>query len=263
MRSGIIGGTGIYELPGVKTNEDVVKTQYGQVKVYLGQGVNEDLVFITRHGADHSVPPHKVNFRANITAFKKLGVERVLAIYCVGSLNTMLPPGGMVLLDQLVDFSMNRDNTFFQGGKYGFASTDMVEPFCPTLRDIVYQRAQYHEFNLLPNGTYISFSGPRFETAAEIRFFSGLGGDVIGMTGGPEAALAREAGLHFAAAAYSVNYGAGLKHSVMKIEKSGLSVKLEKLVSILIEALRQPFIPQCICDSAVHYCAKPTTNLFD
>ena len=143
---GIIGGTGVYDLPGIETKETIIDTQYGQAKVYIGQGENSDLVFLTRHGVDHSIPPHKINFRANITALKKLQVSRVLATYCVGSLNTMLPPVGMVLLDQFIDTSMHRVNTFFQGGEYGLGHTDMVEPYCTPLLDTVYQLAQARNF---------------------------------------------------------------------------------------------------------------------
>jgi len=262
MVKAIIGGTGVYAVPGVKTIEKTITTQYGQATVYMGQADHEDLVFLTRHGADHSIPPHKVNYRANIAALKKLGVTHVLAVYCVGSLKTMLPPVGMALLDQFIDFSMHREATFFVGGDYGLGHTDMVEPYCPTLRNIVHQVSQREGFELLPNATYVSFNGPRFETAAEIRMFAQLGGDVIGMTGASETSLAREAGLHFAAVAYSVNYGAGLVDSSMKIEKQGLQERLDKMLSILIEALREPFTPQCICDSAVYMSEKPKIDIF-
>lgn len=263
MTIGIIGGTGVYEIHGIETKEEIIETRYGEAMVYIGQGDNNDIVFLTRHGVDHSIPPHKVNYRANITAMKKLGVSRVLGIYCVGSLNTMIPPGGMVLLDQFIDMTMHREATFFQGGEYGLGHTDMVQPFCPTLRNIIYSVAREHQFELYPTGTYVSFNGPRFETSAEIRLFKNWGGDVIGMTGGSEAALAREAGLHFAAVAYSINYGAGLRDTSMKIERADLDVRLPMLMRILIEALRSPFEQECICDSAVHYSEEPKINLFE
>lgn len=262
MKKAIVGGTGIYSIPGVKTVEKTITTQYGSATVYEGMGDHEDLFFLTRHGADHSIPPHKVNYKANIAALKKLGVTHVLGVYCVGSLKTMLPPVGMALLDQFIDFSMHREATFFTGGEHGLGHTDMVQPFCPTLRQIVSQISQREEFEILPNSTYVSFNGPRFETAAEIRMFAQLGGDVIGMTGASETTLAREAGLHFAAVAYSVNYGAGLMDSTMKIEKNGLHERLNKLLSILIQALREPFTPQCICDSAVYFSEQPKIDIF-
>lgn len=263
MKIGIIGGTGVYEIPGVETDEKVVDTRYGQAKAYVGKGDNKDVVFLTRHGVDHSIPPHKVNYRANITALKKLGVERVMGIYCVGSLTTMVPPGGMVLLDQFIDFSMHREATFFQGGEFGLGHTDMVQPYCPTLRNTVHKLARDKKFELYPTGTYLSFNGPRFETKAEIKLFAGWGADVIGMTGGSETALAREAGLHFAAVAYSINYGAGLKDASMKIEKADLDVRLPQLMQLVLEALRKPFEPECICDHAVHYSEEPKVDLFE
>ena len=262
MKVGIIGGTGVYAIPGLETTEEIIETQYGQAKVYLGQGENSDLVFLTRHGVDHSIPPHKVNYRANITALKKLEVARVMATYAVGSLTTMIPPGGMVLLDQFIDMALPRENTFFQGGEFGLGHTDMVEPYCTTLRNTVYGLAQAKSFHLLPTGTYVCTSGPRFETSAEVRLFGSWGCDVVGMTGATETALAREAGLHFAAVAFSVNYGAGLKHSVMKIEEEGLDDKLAQLIQIFIEALRSPFEQQCNCDDAIYYSEKPKIDLF-
>ena len=262
MTKAIVGGTGIYEIPGVKTIEKTIYTQYGEATIYVGQGDHEDLVFLTRHGTDHSIPPHKVNYRANIAALKKLNVSHVLAVYCVGSLKTMLPPGGMALLDQFIDYSMHRESTFFMGGDHGLGHTDMVQPYCPTLRNIVQKVSQRESFDILPNATYLSFNGPRFETAAEIRMFAQLGGDVIGMTGASETTLAREAGLHFAAVAYSVNYGAGLVDSSMKIEKQGLQERLDKMLSILIDSLREPFTTQCICDSAVYMSEEPKIDIF-
>ena len=263
MKYGIIGGTGVYEVPGMATEEEIITTRYGQAKVYLGQGVHDDLVFLTRHGVDHTIPPHKVNYRANITALKKLGVERVLATNAVGSLTTLVPPGGMVLLDQYIDASTHREGTFFTGGEAGLGHTDVTEPYCNTLRDAVYRLAQAEDFPLLPNGTYVCTNGPRFETSAEVRMFARLGGDVVGMTGATEAALAREAGLHFAAVGISINYGAGLRNSLITIEEDGLAEKQARLMSIFIRALRSPFEPQCNCDSAVHYSAQPKIDLFE
>jgi len=260
---GIIGGTGVYEVPGVATQEEVVETRYGKAKVYIGKGENGDIVFLTRHGVGHSIPPHKVNYRANITAMKKLGISRALGIYCVGSLTTMIPPGGMVLLDQFIDMSVHREATFFQGGEFGLGHTDMVQPYCITLRDIVYNIARKRNFDLAPTGTYVSTNGPRFETSAEIRMYAGWGGDVVGMTGGSEVTLAREAGIHFAGVAYSVNYGAGLIDTSMKIENADLDVRLPQLIDILIESLRSPFNQKCICDTAVHFTEKPKLDLFE
>jgi 5'-methylthioadenosine phosphorylase len=259
----MIGGSGVYEIPGIETNEEIVDTQYGQAKVYLGLGKNEDLIFIPRHGIDHSIPPHKVNYRANITAFKKLGVERVFGTYAVGSLKTSIPPGGFVLLDQFIDLNFQRTATFFQGEDFGLGHTDMTEPYCTTLRDALYEQAVDQGFPLLPNGTYVCFNGPRFETAAEIRMFAQWGGDVIGMTGGTEASLAREAGLHFAGVAFSINYAAGLKHSLITIEKPGFEQNILKLTSLIIAVFRGSFEPVCPCANAVHMSEPPKINLFE
>lgn len=262
MKFGIIGGTGVYELGGIDTRKKEVETQYGPSIVYLGQGENKDIVFLTRHGIDHSIPPHKINYRANIAALKKLGVERVMATYGVGSLNKMIKPGDMVVLDQFIDFSQHRTNSFFQGKEYGLGHTDLTHPYCTTLREIVIDISQKKGFDVLPNGTYFCFNGPRFETAAEIRMFAQLGGDVVGMTGATETALAREAGLHFCAVAYSINYGAGLMSDKIKFERKGLSTKTDELIGIFISVLQSPFDQKCICDQAVKFSQDSSINPF-
>lgn len=263
MRYGIMGGSGIYAVPGIETKEEFIDTQYGRAKVYLGTGEYDDLVFIPRHGVDHSIPPHKVNYRANITAFKKLGVERAFGTYAVGSLKTSIPPGGFVLLDQFIDMNQQRMASFFQGQEYGLGHTDMTEPYCNTLRDALYELAVAEGFHILPNGTYVCFNGPRFETSAEIRMFAQWGGDVIGMTGGTETALAREAGLHYAAVAFSINYAAGLKHRMIKVEKPGFEENILRLTSLFIEVFRGKFDQHCPCDDAVHMSEPPKINLFE
>jgi len=263
MKYGIIGGSGIYAVPGIETSEELVETQYGPAKVYLGVGDNDDLVFIPRHGIDHSIPPHKVNYRANITAFKKLGVEKVFGTYAVGSLKTSIPPGGFVILDQFIDLNFQRTATFFQGGDFGLGHTDMTNPYCSTLRNALYDLAVAQGFHILPNGTYVCFNGPRFETSAEIRMFAQWGGDVIGMTGGTETALAREAGLHYAGVAFSINYAAGLKHQMITIEKPGFEENVLRLTSLIIAVFRGEFEQSCPCDSAVHMSEAPKINLFE
>ena len=259
---GIIGGSGIYQIPGVETTEQIISTQYGEAKVYIGTGEYSDIVFLARHGVDHSIPPHKVNYRANITALKKLGVEKAFGTFAVGSLTTLVPPGHMVILDQFIDTNFNRTNTFFQGGDYGLGHTDMTEPYCRTLSAHLYPPAMAQGLPILPDGTYVCFNGPRFETAAEIRMYAHWGGDVIGMTGGTETALAREAGLHYGAVAFSINYGAGLRHTEITFEKPGLDENIGKLLMLIIKSLRAPLEMDCVCAQAVRYSEDPKIDLF-
>ena len=250
MRVAIIGGTGVYAIEGRQFKSHIVDTPFGQAQVYLGQGESEDLVFLTRHGLDHSVPPHRINYRANLKALEQLGVERILATFAVGSLQPTIPPRSLVALDQFIDFTHGRETTFFDGGSSGLAHVDVTEPYCPGLRERVLALAAERGLEIRPKGTYVCVNGPRFETAAEIRMYAQLGGDVAGMTGVPEVSLARELGIHYAAVALSINWAAGLKGPV-EIVRSGLDEIRAALLSLFVEALRSPSLGPCNCESAV------------
>lgn len=250
MRVAIIGGTGVYAIEGRQFKSHIVDTPFGQAQVYLGQGESEDLVFLTRHGPDHSVPPHRINYRANLKALEQLGVERILATFAVGSLQPTIPPRSLVALDQFIDFTHGRETTFFDGGSSGLAHVDVTEPYCPGLRERVLALAAERGLEIRPKGTYVCVNGPRFETAAEIRMYAQLGGDVAGMTGVPEVSLARELGIHYAAVALSINWAAGLKGPV-EIVRSGLDEIRAALLSLFVEALRSPSLGPCNCESAV------------
>jgi len=250
MRVAIIGGTGFYAIDDRELEPQIVDTPFGQAQVYLGQGESEDLVFLTRHGPDHRIPPHRINYRANLKALGQLGVKRVLATFAVGSLQPAIPPRSLVALDQFIDFTQGREATFFDGGRSGLAHTEMTEPYCPGLRERVLALAAERGLEIRPKGTYVCFNGPRFETAAEIRMFAQLGGDVIGMTGVPEVSLARELGIHYAAVALSINWAAGLKGPV-EIVRSGLDKIRAALLSLFVDALRAPALAPCNCESAV------------
>jgi 5'-methylthioadenosine phosphorylase len=256
MRGAIIGGTGVYKITGTPLEPKTVETPWGQAEVFLGQGEAEDLVFLPRHGPGHQIPPHRINFRANIKALEQLGVQRVLATYAVGSLHLNIPPCSLVALDQFIDFSFRGEGTFFDGGRSGVAHTDMTEPYCPGLRERVLAVAAGRGLEMLPSGTYVCCNGPRFETAAEVRMLAQLGGDVVSMTGVPEVSLARELGLHYAAVALCINWGAGLKGPVQVVE-SGLDELRAGLLAVFVEVLRTPRLGACACESAVHVFHPP------
>lgn len=250
MRAAIIGGTGFSSLPGGVFHEQIINTPFGKAKVYQGAGENEDLFYLSRHGIRHSVPPHKINYRANIQSLKQLGVSRVLATFAVGSLRTSIPPLALVAIDQFMDFTQGREGTFFEGGKVGFAHTEMTSPLCSALRDELLRAAAARKITILPNGVYVCTNGPRLETAAEVRMYAQLGGDVVGMTGVPEIPLARELGLHYAAVAYSINYGAGLVGSRMTFVNLGLDELKVNLLELFSTVLRAPALPPCDCETA-------------
>lgn len=214
MRYAIIGGTGVYD-PALleERSERRVETPYGPIQVETGLYRGIEVAFLPRHGKGHSVPPHKINYRANIWGLKSLGVERVLATAAVGSLNPEMTPGHFVVVDQFLDFTKGRQHTFFDGEPNGVVHTDVTEPYCPELRAALVECGRRLGLSIHPRGVYVCTEGPRFETAAEIRAYRILGGDVVGMTNVPESVLAREAGLCYAAMAMVTNMAAGISAS--------------------------------------------------
>lgn len=214
MNFAIIGGTGVYD-PGLleQTAKKVVGTPYGQVEVQTGVYRDREIVFLARHGSDHSVAPHKINYRANIWALKALGVKQIIATNAVGSVNRTMRPGELVIIDQFLDFTRGREGTFFDGERSDVVHVDVTEPYCPTLRKTLITEAEKLELNAHPRGCYACFEGPRYETAAEVRMTSILGGDVVGMTNVPEVVLAREAGICYGTICMVTNMGAGISES--------------------------------------------------
>jgi 5'-methylthioadenosine phosphorylase len=207
----VIGGTGLYDPELLEAPRQAsVATPYGVVDLYVGSHAGRRIAFLPRHGAGHSLPPHRVNYRGNIWALRQLGVGAVLATSACGSLAPELAPGSLALLDQFLDFTHGRRSTFFDGGDTGVRHTDMTAPYCPELRQALGAAAAAAGIPLCPAATYVCTEGPRFETPAEIRAFRQLGGDLVGMTGVPEVVLAREAGLCYAGIAIATNYAAGL-----------------------------------------------------
>jgi len=208
---GIIGGSGLYD-PNMMTDiiEDRIATPFGEVRPFRGRYRGQELVFLPRHGTGHTVPPHLVNYRANIWALRSLGVERAIATAAVGSLKRRLKPGDAVIVDQFLDFTKSRPMTFFAGGPLGVVHVDYTEPYCPEVRRALLSAARAAGLRAHNSGCYACMEGPRFETPAEIRMLSRLGADVVGMTSVPEVVLAREAGICYGTVAMVTNYAAGL-----------------------------------------------------
>lgn len=210
-RLALIGGTGVYDPDMLQDiREETVATPYGMVDITLGSFQGVEVIFMQRHGRGHTLPPHKINYRANIWALKQLGVTKILATSAVGSLNTSMEPGHLVLLDQFIDFTKNRPFTFFDGESGQVVHTDFTEPYCANMRDTIAEAAEELKLPIHPKGCYVCVEGPRYETPAEIVAYSRLGGDVVGMTNVPEVVLAREAGLCYAVIAMVTNFAAGI-----------------------------------------------------
>lgn len=220
LKYAIIGGTGVYDPQLLEDlQEKTVETPYGEITVQTGRYQGHEIAFMPRHGKGHSVPPHKINYRANIWGLKALGVQRILATAAVGSLNPDMEPGHFVFVDQFLDFTKGRVGTFFDGDPYGVVHIDMTEPYCPRIRDVLVRVAQKLDLTAHSQGVYVCVEGPRFETPAEIRAYRMLGADVAGMTNVPEVVLAREAGMCYAAMAMVTNMAAGISKTPLTHEE--------------------------------------------
>lgn len=217
----IIAGTGFYSLAKLDQAEtSVIETTYGQAQITKGLWHEQPVVFLTRHGAGHSVPPHLVNYRANIQALKDAGCEDIFAINVVGGVDPTLPPGSLVCIDDFLDFTKNRVNTFHDGsGPEGVVHIDVMDAYNPVLRKEILQAASDVNQAVRDGGVYACFEGPRFESPAEIRMCTTLGVAVVGMTGVPEVTLAAEAKLRYAAVSLIVNPAAGLTDEPISMEE--------------------------------------------
>jgi 5'-methylthioadenosine phosphorylase len=254
VKAGIIGGTGFYD-PGLleKERDLLVPTPYGDVVLKTGFYQDKEVLFLPRHGEQHSVPPHLVNYRANIWALHEAGAGVVLATAAVGSLNKEFHPGEIVLVDQFLDFTKSRPLTFYEGGDDGVLHVDVTHPYCPDLRQHLTEQAAELQIKVHSQGTYVCTEGPRYETAAEIRMFHMLGGDLVGMTSVPEVVLAREAGLCYAALALVTNFAAGISqkalthHEVVEV----MSRSQETLRNLIFAAVASlPETRSCTCANA-------------
>lgn len=248
MAVAIIAGTAIYNIPGMTLKEEIVDTPYGKARIHRVQGDDNDLIFLARHGIGHDTPPHKINYRANIKALEILGVKRVIAANAVGSINKEIPPLGLALVTDFLDFTSNRESTFFDGGESGVQHVDMSVTYCPTLNKQLLALAPGFDLQLRPKSVYVSTNGPRLESPAEIRMYAQLGGDIVGMTGIPEATLARELGLCYAAVAFSVNWAAGIEETIQFVGDSTNFDQIKaNLLALFIETLKTTSDEEC-CD---------------
>ncbi|MDQ6969850.1 MAG: S-methyl-5'-thioadenosine phosphorylase [Mariprofundus sp.] len=206
-RTGIIGGSGLYDIDGVHVLEQLnIDTPFGKPSdaLILAEVHGQEVVFLPRHGRGHSIPPHKINYRANIYAMKLAGVDRIISISAVGSLREHIAPGDFVLVDQFVDRTHSRDSSFFDGPIVAHVS--MADPVCNCLRSALSTACLQAEINTHQQGTYLVMQGPQFSSRAESELYRSWGMDVIGMTNLPEAKLAREAEICYATVAMCTDY---------------------------------------------------------
>jgi 5'-methylthioadenosine phosphorylase len=208
----IIGGTGLTQLPNLEiVRREEVRTPYGDPSGALTLGTirGQPVVFLARHGYGHTIPPHRVNYRANLWAIAQQQVTYVVSVASVGGIRADLAPGTLAVPDQLLDYTYGREFTYFTGVDGRVVHIDFTQPYCEPLRRLLIEAAQEAGEPIVEGGTYATTQGPRLETAAEINRLERDGADMVGMTGMPEAALARELGLCYAALAVVVNHAAG------------------------------------------------------
>jgi 5'-methylthioadenosine phosphorylase len=208
----IIGGTGLTQLSNLEiTHRQVMRTPYGEPSGALTFGIinQHEVIFIARHGYGHTIPPHLVNYRANMWALQEQGAKRVVSVASVGGIRADLLPGMIVVPDQILDYTHSRTNTYFDGREKPVTHIDFTHPYCHSLRSQILEAAQLAREKFMDGGVYAATQGPRLETAAEINRYERDGADMVGMTGMPEAVLAKELGLSYAAITVVVNYAAG------------------------------------------------------
>ena len=206
MLLGITGGSGFYKLQDLKiTKTETISTPFGKPSsdLIFGEINNFPIVFLARHGSNHSIPPHKINYRANIWALKKAGVTHLVAMSAVGSLTNEAAPGDFVVVNQFIDFTKSRNLTFYDDFA---AHVSLAEPVCTELAENVAEAVTKTGAKVHKGGTYICIEGPQFSTKAESFWYKSIGGTVIGMTNATEARLAREAEIHFSTVAMVTDY---------------------------------------------------------
>lgn len=226
----IIGGSGLTRLSTLAiAHREVVRTPYGEPSSALlfGQIADRDVVFLARHGHGHTIPPHRVNYRANIWALKARDVDAILAVASVGAISRAHSPGDLVLPHQIIDYSSGRESTFFDGGDRTVVHADFTHPYSPALRARCLAAAAAAGVALHDGGVYAAVSGPRLETAAEIDRLERDGATVVGMTGMPEAVLARELNVGYVTIAVAVNHAAGRGQSAQAIALDRIAPVLE------------------------------------
>ncbi len=244
---GIIGGSGVYEITKKADSlvKKQVKTDYCDVEVSMLDIFGKEVAFIPRHASGHSIPPHKINFRANIDALKNVGVTQIIATNSVGSMNLEMPPGSFVIPDDFLDFSQNRIKTFYEDK---VVHVDVTEAYCPTLRDILAECG-----DVILGGTYVCTEGPRFETPAEIKMFKMLGGDLVGMTGLPEVTLAREREICYNSICIVSNYASGISEDNLTIDEvfEMVAQKEAELLDLIYNFIKNAEDTDCMCHHAL------------
>ncbi|WP_377269772.1 S-methyl-5'-thioadenosine phosphorylase [Peterkaempfera sp. SMS 1(5)a] len=259
---GVLGGSGFYAFLDDVT-EVTVDTPYGMPSdsVFVGELAGRRVAFLPRHGRGHHLPPHRINYRANLWALRSLGAGRILGPCAVGGLRPEYGPGTLVVPDQLVDRTTGRVQTFYDGLPRQDGRTPKVvhvscaDPYCPDGRAVALSAARASNWEAVDGGTLVVVEGPRFSTRAESRWYSAQGWSVIGMTGHPEAVLARELGLCYTSLALVTDLDAGVETGEGVTHEEVLSVfaqNVDRLRTVLFDVVKAlPVARDCICSHAL------------
>jgi len=240
----IIGGSGLSQLEGLEVlRREVVRTPYGEPScpVTIGRLRGKTSAFLARHGHGHTIAPHEINYRANLWSLKKVGVDRIVSVAAVGGIGANLMPGALVVPHQIIDYTWGRKHTFFEG-EAPVTHIDFTEPYSADMRAAILAAAKACGADMVDGGVYAATQGPRLETAGEIDRLERDGATLVGMTGMPEAALARELEIPYAAIAVVANWAAGRADSRQRIDLATIDqvlregmARVAKVVDKLVE----------------------------
>ena len=234
----IIGGSGFTSLPSLtQIDSKPVETPYGATSAPVTRGrlAEREVLFLPRHGPSHHLPPHRINYRANLWALRDAGAERVIGLAAVGGITPSFGPCVLAVPDQIVDYTHGREHTIHDGITGGVDHIDFTDPYCESLRQSLISACARVGEAVVPCGTYAATQGPRQESASEFQRHERHGCDMVGMTGMPEASLARELGLCYASLAFVVNWAAGKSGSIitMKEIEENLDLCVERVMTVL------------------------------
>ena len=251
-RIAIIGGSG---LEGLLQGSKVVRleTPYGTAPpISVGVIGREEVAFLPRHGPKHDLPPHKINYRANIYSLKQVGVERIIATNAVGAINTTYNPGELAIPSDILDMTKSRSGTYFDAAPV--THIDVTEPYCPELCSVLAECCKTTGVNCRAKAILVATEGPRYETPAEIRMLGKLGGDIVGMTGAPEVFLARELEICYSTLCFISNKAAGMQERLSAVEVMNVGKQvMPSMLKVIHAAIeRIPTERACMCAKATH-----------
>lgn len=249
-----ITGTGFYTLPGMEIHEvGTIRTPYGEVTYETAGFDSTEVIFLARHGKTHALSPGRINYRANIHALYQLGIKRIFATSVSGSLNIKWPPGTLVILDQFINFTCGREDSFYPLNEK-VAHVDVTNPYCPTLQRQFIESAERLQIGIHPRATYACTNGPRFESGAEIEMIRRLGGELVGQTNYPECVLARELSICYASIGVVSNFAAGIEFSALTAKEVSENIVncREKIEKIFLDTIiHNPTAVDCSCQHSL------------